>query len=103
MSDTLEERVTRLEVEVKSISDKSAEFERKLNAVFKRIDELKADMHEHELQMIKEINEIKTSVDKLSSDIKWYGRIPTLAFSSLSFIVTLLILLKMLGILKGGQ
>ncbi len=101
-NETIEERVAKLESDLKNLEDRLQDFDKRLNAVFKRIDDIRADMHELELSVLREISAIKTSIDKLASDIRWYGRIPTLAFSSLSFISTLLILLKLLGLLQMG-
>ena len=99
----IERKVIVLEDSVKHLDYRVDELDKKVNAVFKRMDELRDSFHKHEIQTVQNLSEMKTMLSKLSNDIKWYGRIPTLVFSSLSFLTTLLILLKVLGLLKVGS
>jgi len=99
-NETVEERVAKLESDLENLEEKVQELDKRLNAVFKRIDDIRADMHKLELNVLKEIGSVETAINKLSSDIKWFGRIPTLIFSGLSFIVTLLVLLRLLGVIQ---
>lgn len=99
---SLEERIAKLEEAVDYLSDKTEETERKMQAIFKRIEELRDHIHTHELNMVSEIKKIEGIVVNLSQDLKWYGKFPTLIVSSLNFIITVLILLKLMGVLKVG-
>ena len=98
--ETVEERVAKIESNLSNINEKVSDIEKKANALHKRIDEIVDQLHRNEIDVTKEIHSLKILIEKLSNDIKWYGKIPTLIVSLISLIATVSIILKVWGVVK---
>lgn len=82
------------------IDDGMKDMEDRVNAAFNQIEEIKKEILSMQIRTIQDISSINSKIDGLKKDINFNKKVPLLIIQFIHLLLTLILLLKNIGLLK---